>query len=140
MTPLCTLCNEPLPPRAPGQRGRPPVSHAECRDSPAYAAARRDYARRYYHANRDRVRSHGLLPSEKSAALKRIGWKCEVCAEPFVDIADAKVDHDHACCPGKQSCGQCIRGFLCGPCNSALGHARDSPATLRALADYLERT
>jgi hypothetical protein len=32
-----------------------------------------------------------------------------------------------------------FRGWLCNGCNAALGFAKDNPATLRALADYLER-
>ena len=40
------------------------------------------------------------------------------------------LDHDHT--TGKP------RGLLCACCNWALGHAKDNPATLRNLADYLE--
>jgi hypothetical protein len=47
------------------------------------------------------------------------------------------VDHDHNCCPGEKSCGQCVRGFLCTLCNSAAGMVLDDPATADALADYL---
>jgi hypothetical protein len=51
------------------------------------------------------------------------------------------VDHDHSCCPtGQRSCGRCFRGFICNECNKAIGFMQDSPAALRAAADYLERT
>jgi hypothetical protein len=40
------------------------------------------------------------------------------------------VDHDH-------KTGN-IRGLLCHECNSVLGYTKDSPTTLRRLADYLE--
>ena len=49
------------------------------------------------------------------------------------------VDHDHACCPGKKSCGKCVRGLLCLDCNHALGNLHDDPwAMLNALA-YVAR-
>jgi hypothetical protein len=47
------------------------------------------------------------------------------------------VDHDHSCCPGKKSCGKCIRGILCAPCNQALGLLRDSIKVLLRLVGYL---
>lgn len=48
------------------------------------------------------------------------------------------VDHDHSCCPGKTSCGKCVRGLLCSRCNLALGRFDESIALLYALAHYLE--
>jgi hypothetical protein len=29
-------------------------------------------------------------------------------------------DHDHECCPGRRSCGHCVRGVVCATCNSLL--------------------
>jgi hypothetical protein len=49
------------------------------------------------------------------------------------------VDHDHRCCPGVGSCGECIRGLLCGSCNTMLGLAGEMAERLRAAADYLDR-
>ena len=47
------------------------------------------------------------------------------------------IDHDHACCAGEKSCGECVRGLLCSRCNPMLGMARDNVAILIAAADYL---
>lgn len=68
---------------------------------------------------------------------------CAICRCTADSEAVAKrgwhVDHDHSCCPGESSCGQCIRGILCAPCNSLLGFARDDLKTLDAAAQYLLR-
>lgn len=61
---------------------------------------------------------------------------CEVCGSTVGLV----FDHDHACCPEVPTCGSCLRGRLCRACNHALGNAKDNPAILRKLADYLEET
>lgn len=68
--------------------------------------------------------------------LNSQGGRCATCGivpEKFY------VDHDHACCPGGNSCGQCVRGLLCFNCNNALGQVKDNPAVLLAMVDYLVR-
>lgn len=64
---------------------------------------------------------------------------CDVCGERDKD-RELAVDHDHGCCPGKESCGNCVRGFLCSPCNLALGLMRDDPDRLRTAASYIEKS
>lgn len=48
------------------------------------------------------------------------------------------VDHDHSCCPTEKSCGLCVRGLICHPCNIMLGVAEDNIDTLKAAIQYLE--
>lgn len=71
---------------------------------------------------------------------------CPLCGVDIVAIrrnSDGKyrallaVDHDHGCCPGVASCGRCVRGLLCGTCNSMLGLGHDNPEVLENAAAYL---
>lgn len=48
------------------------------------------------------------------------------------------VDHNHSCCPGKRSCGSCVRDLICHQCNHAIGLLRDDPAVMRVAATYIE--
>jgi hypothetical protein len=32
-----------------------------------------------------------------------------------------EIDHDHACCPKRPTCGKCTRGLLCDRHNRAIG-------------------
>lgn len=60
-----------------------------------------------------------------------------LCANPNC-FADADViDHDHSCCPKKRSCGKCVRGILCRPCNTAEGFLKSNPNLAIGLAEYI---
>lgn len=78
-------------------------------------------------------RRHGLGEGEFDAMLER---QVGLCAGCHLRVA-TEVDHDHRCCPGAFSCGNCIRGLLCGPCNRALGILGENTATLLGLVAYL---
>ena len=114
----------------------------------------REYAKNWRLSNpegvareRERNKVHGrryFLKHRYSLSLE--GWdallvgqqgRCYLCASPL-NPSGVSVDHDHGCCPGMKTCGKCIRGLACHPCNKGLGHFGDSPARLRAAADALE--
>lgn len=59
---------------------------------------------------------------------------CQICG---CDPAKPFIDHDHACCPGDRSCGDCVRGVLCQGCNLGLGAFKDDPSKLEAAKKYL---
>ena len=84
------------------------------------------------------LRLYQLSEAAWQELLARQGGCCAIChtAEPG-GRGQWMIDHNHACCPGTGSCGQCVRGLLCNQCNLMLGHANDQPERLRAALDYL---
>jgi hypothetical protein len=80
-------------------------------------------------------RRHYQRKHQYGAASLVLPEVCEVCGT----TERLTVDHDHACCPGPRSCGKCVRGRLCGACNTALGSLRDDPDRAMALALYAEK-
>ena len=78
--------------------------------------------------------------------LKQDG-KCPLClkalSNPTIEDAvrwESNIDHDHDCCPGDTTCGNCVRGLLCRDCNLMIGHAKDNLDTLKRAVEYLENT
>lgn len=63
---------------------------------------------------------------------------CKICKNPELNGKRLSVDHDHACCSGVKSCGQCIRGLLCSRCNKTLGMVEDNVEYLQSMIDYLK--
>lgn len=100
-------------------------------------------AKSVYNATHAEVRSanrkgkYGLTREAFDALLAAQGGACAICRSDSPGSRFWAVDHDHACCPGKTSCGNCVRGLLCGPCNVGLGCFRDSVQSLEAAALYL---
>jgi hypothetical protein len=58
--------------------------------------------------------------------LETQGGVCAICSNP-PNKNWLAVDHDHSCCPSVKSCGKCVRGLLCGSCNSFLGRVKENP-------------
>jgi len=85
-------------------------------------------------------RKYGLTEDQFVALLASQDGKCAICrTDDFGGRWDALcVDHDHSCCSSTRGCGKCVRGLLCGNCNSILGLAQDNASRLRAAIEYLE--
>lgn len=85
------------------------------------------------------LRQHGLRPEDIARLREEQDGRCYLCGGllPRGGYAVA-IDHDHRCCPSRQSCSYCRRGLACQSCNVLIGHARDDPRLLRQIADNLE--
>jgi Recombination endonuclease VII len=80
---------------------------------------------------------YGLTPEEYARLFEAQGRRCAICRRATGASKALAVDHDHTCCPGPTSCGRCVRGLLCGPCNSTMAHFRDDPELFRRAIRYL---
>lgn len=81
---------------------------------------------------------YGLNLERFAAMLAAQGGGCAICGLSNGE-RQMCVDHDHACCPGKASCGDCVRGLLCTQCNAALGNFRDDEDLLLSAVSYLRQ-
>ena len=84
---------------------------------------------------------YGMSLEDYEQILIKQKYKCAnpFCHNQYLDIKKLSVDHDHSCCPGRNSCGKCIRGLLCMECNFILGHANDDDSYLNGLVEYLQK-
>lgn len=89
-----------------------------------------------------RLYNFGLTKEKWLTLVEKEGNKCGICGSEYGTTRDGKpcaltIDHDHSCCPGKTSCGKCIRGLLCHKCNSGLGMFMDNITLLVKAITYL---
>lgn len=73
----------------------------------------------------------GIDEVQYDAMLEKQGGGCAICGN---DVSNSEghrlaVDHDH-------ETGE-VRGLLCFPCNTSIGHFRDNPEFLKRAAVYL---
>jgi hypothetical protein len=85
---------------------------------------------------------HKLSPKRRKELLTFQLNACATCSSIFCEGKGKRytyaVDHDHNCCPGSNSCGQCIRGLLCQACNQGIGLLREDITVLRNAIAYLQ--
>ena len=124
--------------------GAEKAEKARARWHAAYRAAHPDKARaavaKWTAANPDKARAQmaawhadnhfHLSLGHLDALLADHGDLCGICRGPETitsrrtgRVWRLSIDHDHGCCSDTgRSCGQCVRGILCGSCNRRLGH------------------
>jgi hypothetical protein len=89
----------------------------------------KDRHKRIYNPSKDRwkniLRKYKLTQEQYEAMLIEQNGECAICFKK-PNRYYLSVDHDHACCPGQKTCGNCIRGLLCQSCNSFLGRVDDN--------------
>jgi hypothetical protein len=64
-------------------------------------------------------------------------YKCAICGSLEPKGKNWQIDHDHSCCLGRTSCGKCVRGILCAPCNWALGLFNENVETMEKAIKYV---
>lgn len=81
------------------------------------------------------AKRHNISIKTLSSMFARYDGACWVCkTRPATSV-----DHDHACCSGRDgSCGKCIRGVVCSPCNTAIALLGDNEKGVAKALQYLE--
>ena len=97
-------------------------------------ASRKDVGKAKLDAREARLKKqYGLSREQYALMLKAQGGGCALCGSKKpggpMPRRNFAVDHDHR--SGK------VRGLLCAPCNTGLGHFKDNQQLLRRAADYL---
>ncbi|MFH9852639.1 endonuclease domain-containing protein [Streptomyces althioticus] len=67
-----------------------------------------------------RLRRFRMTEESYAELLEAQGDGCAICGVTQPDGSVWHIDHDHTCCPVDivTTCGNCIRGLLCPPCNT----------------------
>lgn len=106
--------------------------------------ARKKELRAKNHSSRMQ-KMYNLSDGEYNALYEAQGGLCKTCGVYTGNRGASRrlsVDHDHSCCPAPPICGACIRGLICGPCNTLIGQVGDSAGhaieRLQIYIDYLK--
>lgn len=107
------------------------LANGKLAPGPRCATHHREEKRRVKAANHERSvqRTYGLKEHEYGRLYEGQGGVCALCNRATGASRRLSVDHDHAT-------GE-VRGLLCRPCNTFLGHARDDIAFFWRCIRYL---
>lgn len=104
------------------------------RNSSKFRQASRERKHRWW--RKRRFANYGLTELEYRTMVKAQGCKCAICGKK--PNRTLHIDHDHTCCPGRDSCGKCLRGLICSACNTGIGLLKTAEICTHAAA-YLAR-
>ena len=108
-----------------------------------------EYRKKHYEDNRDKYiakakartarvgrkfEKYKLTEEQWNELLAKHDGQCWICKKSEA----THVDHDHACCSGATTCGDCVRGALCNKCNAGIGFFGESVETLKSAIRYLQ--
>ena len=134
---VCKKCDvaKPKTQFSPAKTNRDKLS-SWCRPCAArYAAEKRTYDPLL--SRRNALKSkYGLTLEQYDEMLDAQGGACAICKAPPVNTP-LHVDHDHSCCPGRITCGKCLRSLLCTYCNNFLGKLEHP--NLNKYLEYMKR-
>lgn len=90
---------------------------------------------------RQREGKWGISGEEIAVLVRTYEGRCPICQREVAPDGWV-LDHDHELAAthqhsDRQGCRRCVRGLICGACNTMLGMARDSVEVLRRGEAYL---
>lgn len=104
-------------------------------------ACKADAHRKPPRSERRLENDYHITIADYNEKLAEQGGGCAICGttNPGGPGNRFAIDHDHNCCPGKGSCGRCVRGLLCSRCNTGIGLIGLDIQRYAKAADYLRR-
>ena len=135
----CLECGKQSPIRMVKSKGRKPYPKCKVRIAEEKA---RDHVKNYDPEIQrwKQVRYVFNITKEQWEALfLSQGNKCAICLSDSPTGRGWHIDHDHECCPGRKSCGKCIRGILCSNCNTAIGLLKDDEVRISNALEYIRK-
>jgi hypothetical protein len=86
-----------------------------------------------------RLPKYHLSEAAFDALLSKQNYQCGICRKEFSETNIPCIDHDHHCCKGNKSCGNCIRGLLCRKCNAGIGLMEDNVVHLENAVKWVTK-
>ena len=134
---VCKTCNLDKPETSFTDNANAPGKRVHCKDCRATKARKHRVDFPDLYRGYEYKKKYKITIEIFNEVLEKQNGVCAICGGVNSDRPLA-VDHDHSCCPGESTCGKCLRGLLCGRCNTGLGSFRDNIEILKSAVQYIE--